>query len=374
MNFDLSDEQQVLGGLAQQIFGDLSTIERITELQTRDGFDATLWSELAKAGLLGLCVAEEHGGLAMHMVELSLVLEQQGRYIAQVPLWSSSIAAMTVAEFASQELQNQVLPGVCAGTTILSTALANFGANDSMNPSVEAIDVIETKEGGIRLIGSKPAVPYAQHAHYVVVSAKRANGSIVLALVDTDARGVTITPVEGSDRQPQANMEIDVVVPTSHVISGLTSDGREALRWMHEHSLVALCAIQLGVAQGSIAITAEHVKTRHQFGKPLSAQQAVAVRAADAYITTEAMRVTTLNAAWQLAEGFDARQDVLVAMYWATEGGHSVVLAGQHLHGGVGADISYPVHRFFLWGIQISTQLGGASQHLARLGKLIASK
>lgn len=75
-----------------------------------------------------------------------------------------------------------------------------------------------------------------------------------------------------------------------------------------------------------------------------------------------------------MAEGFDARQDVLVAMYWATEGGHSIVIACQHLHGGIGADISYPVHRYFLWGIQISTELGGASQHLSRLGKLIASR
>ena len=370
MNFDLTDEQNVLADLAQQIFHGLSTIERIVDVQAGDGFDRQLWNELAKVGLLGLCVPEEYGGLAMNVVELSLVLEKQGKTIAQVPLWSSSVAAMTLAEYANTALQALVLPNVCDGTTILSVAIANIGANDAMNPSVVATDT----DGGVRLVGSKPAVAYAQYAHFVLVSAKRADGSIVLALVDTDARGVTLNAVNGSDLQPQANMDFDVVVPTSHIVAGAASDGRDALRWMHERSLVALCAIQLGVAQGSIALTAEHVRTRHQFGKPLSAQQAVAVRAADAYITTEAMRVTTLNAAWRLAEGFDARQDVLVAMYWATEGGHSVVLAGQHLHGGVGADISYPVHRYFLWGIQISTQLGGASQHLARLGKLIAAR
>jgi alkylation response protein AidB-like acyl-CoA dehydrogenase len=217
-------------------------------------------------------------------------------------------------------------------------------------------------------------VSFAQHSSHVLVSAKRADDSIILALVDLKADGVTLTPVQASNRQPTANVEFDVVVPASHVVAGLNGNGREALRWVHEHALVGLCALQLGIAQGAIGIMSDHVKTRTQFNKPLSAQQAVAVRAADQFVTTEAIRVTTLNAAWRMSEGFDARQDVLVAMYWATEGGHSIVIACQHLHGGIGADISYPVHRYFLWGIQISTELGGASQHLTRLGKLIASK
>ena len=239
-----------------------------------------------------------------------------------------------------------------------------------MNPSVLA----EDSEGGVKLSGGKPAVGFAPHASHVLVSAKRADDSIVLALVDLKASGVTITPVEASNRQPTANIDFDVVVPNTHIVAGLQGNGREALRWVHEHALVGLCALQLGISQGAIGIMSEHVKTRTQFNKPLSAQQAVAVRAADQYVTTEAIRVTTLNAAWRMAEGFDARQDVLVAMYWATEGGHSIVIACQHLHGGIGADISYPVHRYFLWGIQISTELGGASQHLSRLGKLIASR
>jgi len=123
-----------------------------------------------------------------------------------------------------------------------------------------------------------------------------------------------------------------------------------------------------------LRITAQHVSNRVQFGKPLSAFQAVTQRAADAYITCEAMKVTTLNAAWRLAEGLDARGDVLVAAYWASEGGQQVVAAGQHLHGGIGADVDYPVHRYFLWGIQLATALGGASAQLAQLGRLIAQE
>jgi alkylation response protein AidB-like acyl-CoA dehydrogenase len=370
MNFDLSDEQQVISDLAAQIFSGQSTVDRVIEVESGDGFDRSLWSELAKAGLLGLCLPEEHGGLDMNMVELVLVLEQQGKTVASVPLWSTSVASMAIAEYGAKELQASLLPHVIEGRNAVALALSNYGANDVMNPSVTAVD----RDGGVKLSGGKPAVSFAQHSSHVLVSAKRADDSIILALVDLRADGVTLTPVQASNRQPTANVEFDVVVPASHVVAGLNGNGREALRWVHEHALVGLCALQLGIAQGAIGIMSDHVKTRTQFNKPLSAQQAVAVRAADQFVTTEAIRVTTLNAAWRMSEGFDARQDVLVAMYWATEGGHSIVIACQHLHGGIGADISYPVHRYFLWGIQISTELGGASQHLSRLGKLIASK
>ena len=370
MNFDLSDEQQVISDLAAQIFSGQSTVDRVIDVESGDGFDRALWNELAKAGLLGLCLPEEFGGLNMNMVELVLVLEQQGKTVASVPLWSTSVASMAIAEYGSKELQSNLLSEVVEGKNVVALALANYGANDVMNPSVLA----EDSEGGVKLSGGKPAVGFAPHASHVLVSAKRADDSIVLALVDLKASGVTITPVEASNRQPTANIDFDVVVPNTHIVAGLQGNGREALRWVHEHALVGLCALQLGISQGAIGIMSEHVKTRTQFNKPLSAQQAVAVRAADQYVTTEASRVTTLNAAWRMAEGFDARQDVLVAMYWATEGGHSIVIACQHLHGGIGADISYPVHRYFLWGIQISTELGGASQHLSRLGKLIASR
>src|SRR5204862_3130584 len=100
--------------------------------------------------------------------------------------------------------------------------------------------------------------------------------------------------------------------------------------------------------------------------------QGVAHKAADAYIDIEAMRVTLWQAAWLLSEGRDATNEVLVAKWWAAEGGQHVVHLVQHLHGGMGADVDYPVHRYFLWGKQLEDTLGGASATLARLGDVIA--
>ena len=101
--------------------------------------------------------------------------------------------------------------------------------------------------------------------------------------------------------------------------------------------------------------------------------QAVGHRAADAYIDTEAVRLAAWQAAWRLAEGLPAAREVAIAKYWASEGGNRVVHAAQHLHGGVGVDREYPLHRYFLMARQLELTLGGATEQLLRLGELIAS-
>jgi len=126
------------------------------------------------------------------------------------------------------------------------------------------------------------------------------------------------------------------------------------------------------VCEAAIKMAAEYTSERVQFGKPLSAFQGAEIRAADAFIDTEAIRVTMLQAAWKLDTGREASSDVLVAKWWASEAGQRVVHNVQHLHGGMGADIDYPVHRYFLWGKQIEDMLGGASATLHRLGRRLA--
>jgi acyl-CoA dehydrogenase len=303
------------------------------------------------------------------MVELALLLEQQGRRVAPVPLWSTvALGALAIAEFGTPEQCAAWLPAVISGEVVLSAALAEGGANDVLQPSVVAI----TEGSGVRLRGSKPAVPYGQHAERILVPARRSDDTVVIALVDPAAAGVTRSALTTTNYEPQAHLDIDVHVEDGDLLGGPRLDARDALAWMLERALAGLCALQLGVAEESLRMTAQHVSNRMQFGKPLSAFQAVTQRAADAYITCEAMRVTMLNAAWRLAEGLDASGDVLVAAFWASDGGQQVVAASQHLHGGIGADVDYPVHRYFLWGIQLATALGGASAQLARLGRQIA--
>lgn len=87
---------------------------------------------------------------------------------------------------------------------------------------------------------------------------------------------------------------------------------------------------------------------------------------------TEAIRVTAYEAAWRRDEGLPHAGHALTAAWWASEAGRRVVHAGQHLHGGMGADLEHPVHRHFLWGRQLDAYLGCGGELLAELGDLIA--
>lgn len=134
----------------------------------------------------------------------------------------------------------------------------------------------------------------------------------------------------------------------------------------------AFAGLQAGVCAGSLARAVAHTNTREQFGRPLATRQAVQLRAADAHMDTEAIRVTAYEAAWRRDAGLPYATHALTAAWWASEAGQRVVHTGQHLHGGAGADLDHPVHRHFLWGRQLDAYLGSGAEVLQELGELIA--
>ena len=133
MDFSLSDEQQALQGLARQILGDRMTPARLKEVEAGpEWFDRETWAELAKANLLGIAVPEEHGGLGYGFLELCLVLQEQGRTAAPLPLLATLVmGALPIARFGSAEQQARLLPGVVSGLVVLTAALNEVGAPPS---------------------------------------------------------------------------------------------------------------------------------------------------------------------------------------------------------------------------------------------------
>jgi 3-oxocholest-4-en-26-oyl-CoA dehydrogenase beta subunit len=365
MDFTFSEEQDAVRDLATQVIEGHATAERVKEVErSEERVDRELWRALADAGLLAIAVPEEHGGSGLGLAELCLLLEQQGRRVAPVPLWPTLVlGALAVAEFGSPEQQQAWLPGVATGEVVLTAALAEHGANDPLRPRVTA-----TADGDTwRIDGEKPSVPAAHVADRVLVPASTGDGELGVFLVDPSGPGVERTIAATTDRSKVAHLTFSGTLGEP-----LGADGRRVTAWMLDRALVGLCATQIGVTEGALRMAADYTSERQQFGRPLSTFQGVALKAADAYIDTEAMRVTLWQAAWRLTAGLDATREVMVAKWWAAEGGQRVVHITQHLHGGMGADVDYPVHRYFLWGKQIEDTLGGASAQLARLGRALA--
>jgi alkylation response protein AidB-like acyl-CoA dehydrogenase len=371
MDFTFNEEQLAVSEAVDGLFVGLVTPERVQEVEASDDrFDRELWARLAQADVLGLSLPEAFGGGGYGMVELALVLEAQGRSVAPVPLWATiALGALPIAEFGSEALKGAVLRGVTSGDTVLTAALTDVAADIALGgagkPSVSAV----TGADGLVLSGTAFAVPSAHVADLVLIPVAIDDG-VVVAVVDRKQDGVTIERAVTTNREVHPHLHLDgVAVANDRLLDGGDpTRGHEVVMWMLSRAWTGLCALQVGVTEAAVAQTATYLNTREQFGRPLSTFQGTMLRAADAAIDTEAIRVTLWQAAWRLDNGLDADLAVTVASWFAAEAGQRAVFATQHLHGGMGADISYPIHRYFLWGKQIELMLGPPSSQLARLG------
>ena len=369
MNFDLTEEQQALLELSNQIFEGSSPSDRVEEIETtEDRFDRDLWKELANANILGVAIPEEHGGLGFGIFELCLVLEQQGRTDSPVPLLPALVmGALPIVEFGTAEQQSRLLPAIASGKYIVTGGFQEWGANNPLDTSLEA----QCKDGQWTLNGAKPAIPAAHIADYVLVPAKTDAENTHLFLIEREATGLTVTTNITTNRALQSQIDCDAV-PAEPL--GEVGQGNLPILWTLERINVATSAIAVGCCAKATEMAAEYTSEREQFGRPLSHNQAVTQRAADCYIGTDAMRLVLWQAAWRLDAGYPASEEVRIAKWGASEVGQKVGHDVQHLHGGMGADVDYPVHRYFLWVKQLENFLGGGSAQLAELGSLITTK
>lgn len=370
MDFSFTDEQQAIAALAKQILTDGATPERLRQLERSGGhrFDRDLWRRLAEAGLVGIAVPEAHGGGGLGFVELMLVLEQIGRTTAPVPyLETAVLGALAVAEFGSAAQRASTLPGVVSGETILTAALVE-GESDSLAPTTTA------RRAGSDwvLAGSKLCVPAAQIAHRVLVPAATGPDTVGVFLVDPAAPGVVVTSLETTSGQPEARVDLQDVRVGAAAVLGDPTEGRRIVAWMVERAHAALAAVALGCCEEALRLTSEYVKTRKQFDQPIAMFQSVAHRTANAYIDTEGIRLTVWQAASRLASDGSAPAEVALAKFWGAEAGHRIVHAAQHLHGGIGVDLDYPLHRYFLYARQLELTLGGATAQLRTIGRWLA--
>ena len=346
---DVTESQEAITSAAAEVFGRLVDPVRIEKVeQTPERFDRELWSALAEAGLLGVVVPEQYDGLGLGAVEMALVCEQVGRAVAPVPLVETGLAGWLIAELGSDDQRQQWLPGLVSGQRVAAIAWPPTTTD------------VRFADG--RLTGPAVGVPWAHVADVVVVPV---DGQVLL--VDPHGDGVTAI------REDTTGRAIAMTLTFDNAPAEVIGDAGAA-DWLLARSRTLLGAVQAGVTDAAVRLTASYTNDREQFGKPLSTFQAVALKAADAYLDATIVWATALQAAWALEELDDPTLQTLTAAWWAAEGGQRCVHLTQHLHGGMGADVTYPVHRYFLWAKQIELQLGGASALLAELGDVLETR
>jgi 3-oxocholest-4-en-26-oyl-CoA dehydrogenase beta subunit len=252
MDFALSEEQDELRKLAAELFDDHCTPEALAAAEQSEspGFDHKLWAKLADAGLLGIAIPEEHGGLGLTFFELSLLLEEVGRTVAPVPAYSLVLGALPLVRHGSKEQQAAWLPAVARGERLVTGAYAE-PLGEPARPSTTA-----KRDGdGWVLDGVKTCVPAGTYADAVIVSASTDDGG-ALFLLDVSDPGITLATQQTTNYTPEAEITLDGVRVGNDALVG-TTDG-EALADTLRLATAAACALQVGVVTTAVKLTADY--------------------------------------------------------------------------------------------------------------------
>lgn len=373
MDFTFTEEQQAAAEAARGVFAgvepDAVPSPSLVPGAVAEDFDRALWTRLAEADLLSLLLGAEYGGAGLDAIALCLVLRESAKVLARVPLLETSAAAAAVQAYGSEELKSALLTRAGRGEAVLTVAANGRTGHDPAELAVTA-----RQEGDQWLLdGVQTAVPWAHTADFVVVPAHTTAGRTLLAVVPRSHQGVRLGEQISTTGERLGELRLESArIPARDVID---ADG--AWEWLRELLTTGTCALALGLGERVLAMTSEYTGKREQFGHPVATFQAVAVQAADRYIDLRAMEATLWQAAWRIASGapgvLPASGDVAVAKIWASEGVRRVVQTAQHLHGGFGADVEYPLHRYHAWAKHLELQLGPPAAHEEALGDLLAA-
>ncbi|MEV7433468.1 acyl-CoA dehydrogenase family protein [Streptomyces griseoviridis] len=375
MDFTFSEEQQAAAEAARGVFADVAPDSvpspSMVVGAVADDFDRALWARLAEADLLSLLLDPEEGGAGLDAIALCLVLRESAKVLARVPLLEHSAAAATIQAHGGPEPRSALVARAGRGELVLTVAASGRTGHDPAELAVTA-----RQDGDAWLLdGVQTAVPWAQTADHIVVPARSTTGDsrTLLAVVPRGQEGTDIAEQISTTGERLGELRLESArIPAASVID---SDG--AWEELRDLLTTGTCALALGLGERVLRMSGEYTGKREQFGFPVATFQAVAMQAADRYIDLRAMEVTLWQAAWRIATrapgALPAAGDVAVAKIWAAEGVRRVVQTAQHLHGGFGADVEYPLHRYHAWAKQLELSLGPAAAHEEALGDLLAA-
>ncbi|OBF24052.1 acyl-CoA dehydrogenase [Mycobacterium kubicae] len=338
MDFNLTATQQAVADV-------------VTSVLNRD----STWNALVEGGVTALPVPERLEGDGVGLPEVATVLTEVGRHGAITPaLATLGFGVVPLLDLASDEQQDRYLSGVAKGS-VLTAALNEPGAALPDRPS--------TSFANGRLSGTKVGVAYAEQADWILVTADNA-----VVVVSPKAEGVRLVRTPTSNGSDEYTVTFgDVAVAESDVLASATA------RRVNRLALSMIGAYADGLVAGALRLTADYVANRQQFGKPLSTFQTVAAQLAEVYIASRTIDLAAKSVVWRLAEGRDADDDLDVLGYWVSSQAPPVMQICHHLHGGMGMDITYPMHRYYSTIKDLTRLLGGPSHRLELVGAQCSS-
>ena len=369
MNFGFNEEQEELRRAVRRFLEDKSPIPEVRRLmETADGYDPAVWSQMAQQlGLQALIIPEKHGGAGFGYVELVVVLEEMGRSLLCAPYFSTvALAANALIASADESAMADYLPGIANGETIATVALTE----DTGRWDLDGVTLTATGEGADwRLDGHKMFVIDGATAGLILVAARSATGISLLA-VESGADGLTRKSLATMDQtRKQSRLEFSA---TPARLVGEEGQAGPVLQKMLDLAAVALAAEQVGGAQRVLEMSVDYAKTRFQFGRPIGSFQAIKHKCADMLLEVESAKSAAYYAGWAAAEDNEELPvTACLAKAYCSEAYFHCAAENIQIHGGIGFTWEHDAHLYFKRAKSSELILGDPAYHRELLAQRI---
>ena len=360
MNLDFSDDQKFLQEEARKFLEKEQALNRNRSvLETDNKFDEDLWKKIVELGWTGIRIPEGYGGLGLGHLELCVIAEELGRFLAPVP-YSSSVYLFTEAiiNYGTDEIKKDILPKLVSGEIV-----GTLGVTEELHAPTKDNINLDYSEGKIN--GKKIAVPDAEIATHAVIVAKSNKGTS-LQLVDLSSTGVTIKHQENID-ESRGHFSISF----NNVKTKLLGD--EVSGWELYETLINQAAVlfsyeQIGGSQASLDMAINYAKERYAFGRPIGSYQAIKHKLADMYIALTLAKSNCYYAAWALStNAADLPSASATARVSATKAFQLCSKENIQTHGGNGFTWEYDCHMFYRRSKLLSLNIGSLSNWREKL-------
>ncbi|MCZ6859289.1 MAG: acyl-CoA dehydrogenase family protein [Alphaproteobacteria bacterium] len=374
MDTTLTEEQNLLRDSALRFVRNEYEFERRCALaDSDDGFSRAHWATFADLGWLAMPLPEAHGGLGGGATEMAVLMEAFGRGLVLEPYLATIVlGAGLIAASGSEAQKGEILPAVAGGNMLLALAHGEPQARFDLN-DVASIAKKDEKGGGYVLDGHKAVVWHAGAADKLLVSARTAGGQrdekgISIFIIDSASKGVTIRSYATNDGQRAGEVLLEGVSVAGEAMVGKEGAGLPAIEAVIDRARVALAAEAVGAMAALVEQTQDYLKTRKQFGVPLSKFQVLQHRLVEMFNEHQMAQALTFRACATLDNGAPAAIARTAAAVKAQSGkaGKFVGQQAVQLHGGMGMTDELPVGHYFKRLSMIDALFGNADFHLAR--------
>ena len=363
------EERQLLHDSLQDFLGDKYTFEHfraLTRDDAPDGFDRSLWAEYANLGWLGIALPEEHGGAGGGATELGILMAGVGRHMLLEPFLGTIVLGAAAIERAGTEDQKARLADIAAGNHLIAFCHGEPDAGFAR----DYLTTIARPDGDAFVLdGEKSFALHAHAADTLLVSARvgSADGPTALFLVPRASDGVHLSPAPAIDARRGAAVRLEGA--KAQRLGANDADQSALIDDLIDRAVIAACAEACGAMAAVNEITVEYLKTREQFGQPLSKFQVLQHRLVDMSVTAEEARAATHAALQALDDGApNAQRAIWAAKVQTARSARFVGAQGIQLHGGMGMTDDLNIGHYYKRLSYCEALFGDADWYLAQLG------